>query len=112
MSQAKPLTAIERRDRYAAQNGVQRLTPAQKRRIASKLGTARAEPRPVRTVTEAPESYRDAIASGMATNVGGNAPLSGRKRFYANYMRTRYAIAKRAARRQGRKFGRYTSPRG
>jgi hypothetical protein len=100
VSQTKALTGIERRDRYAAQNGVQRLTPAQRRRMAKKTRAYMGD-------------------SEGATPKRPKAPVQtqatkGRKRFYADFMRSHYARTRQAMRRAklGQKLGRYTAPRG
>jgi hypothetical protein len=71
------------------------LTPAQKRRVATKARAVKGDPdgaTPKRPV--------------------GSPPLKGRKRFFADFMRSHYEPARREARRRRQKLGRFTVLRG
>ena len=97
MSAARPLMNIERRDNYLQQNGARVLTSPQKRRLASKARAAmgdRAGAAPKRPKAPAREQ-----------------PMKGRKRFYADFMRSHYERARQEARRRRQKLGRFTAPK-
>jgi hypothetical protein len=97
MSNAQPLTAPDRRERYEAQNGGSELTPTQRRRLARKDHAAIGDP-----ADATPKRPKPGVRS---------QPLKGRKRYYAEFMRAHYARARHEARRQRQKLGRFTAPR-
>jgi hypothetical protein len=97
VSQTKPLTGIERRDRYVAQNGALRLTAAQRRRLAHKTRAEKGD-----TEGATPKRPKGFVKTQA---------MKGRKRFYADFMRSHYARARAEARRRKQKLGRFTASR-
>jgi hypothetical protein len=97
VSQTKPLTGIERRDNYVAQNGAVRLTPVQRQRLAKKTRALQGD-----SEGATPKRPKAPVRS---------APIKGRKRFFADFMRAHYARARADARRRRQKLGRFTAPR-
>ena len=97
MSNARPLTNLQRRDSYVQQNGARVLTPAQKRRLAGKARAAMGD-----SAGATPKRPKAPVRS---------APLKGRKRYFADYMRSHYGRARADARRRRQKLGRFRAPR-
>jgi hypothetical protein len=71
------------------------LTAAQKRRIGTKARAAMADP--------------DGATPKRPKRPAREQPMKGRKRFYADFMRSHYARARAEARRRRQKLGRYTA---
>jgi hypothetical protein len=71
VSTTKGLNNIERRDRYVAQNGARRLTPAQRHRLAKKAREDMGSPD--NATPKRPKAATRAQA------------MKGRKRFYAEF---------------------------